>query len=97
MDWRKPDPALAADWVLAAAVAYEDRAFGPLIDCFRQVLRPGGQVLLSEPGRWIAKGWLRELVARQLATHVAQYEVAIPGLTQPVGVYRLAYAALQQI
>jgi predicted nicotinamide N-methyase len=89
VDWRTPDPALAADLVLAADVAYEARAFEPLIACFRQLLRPGGQVLVSEPGRSVAKGWLRHLIDQGLATQVARYEISIPDITQPVGIYRI--------
>jgi predicted nicotinamide N-methyase len=96
LDWREPDPTLTADWLLAADVAYEERAFEPLIDCFRQMLRPGGEVLVSEPGRWMTKGWLQELMAQGIAEQVAHYEENVPGLTQPVGVYRIPYAALQQ-
>lgn len=96
LDWREPDPSLASDLLLAADVAYEERAFEPLVDCFRQMLRPGGEVLVSEPGRWMAKGWLRELMTNGIAEQVAHYEEKMQGLTQSVGVYRIAYAALQQ-
>jgi len=97
LDWRQPDPQLSADLLLAADVAYEARAFGPLIDCFKHMLRPGGEVLVSEPGRWMAKGWLKTLMSQGIAEQVAHYEETIPGLTQPVGVYRISYAALGQV
>lgn len=54
MDWREPRPELAADVLLAADVAYEKRFFTPLINTFKTLLKPGGVILLSEPGRSVA-------------------------------------------
>ncbi|MFC1467750.1 methyltransferase [Verrucomicrobiota bacterium] len=54
MDWREPRLELAADVLLAADVAYEKRFFVPLINTFKTLLKPGGVILLSEPGRSVA-------------------------------------------
>lgn len=54
MDWREPRLELAADVLLAADVAYERRFFDPLIHTFKALLKPGGSILLSEPGRSLA-------------------------------------------
>lgn len=54
MDWREPRLELAADVLLAADVAYEKRFFTPLINTFKTLLKPGGSILLSEPGRSVA-------------------------------------------
>ena len=61
MDWRAPDPALAADLVLASDVAYEARAFAPLARAFQTLCRPGGSLLLAEPNRAIARPFLDAL------------------------------------
>lgn len=61
MDWRNPDPALAGDLVLAADVAYERRAFGPLLHTFDLFCRQGSTVLLSEPNRDVAKDFFEML------------------------------------
>jgi len=61
MDWRQPEPELAADVVLASDIAYEKRFFDQLPQAFRRLLRPGGTVLLSEPGRDMTEPFLQRL------------------------------------
>lgn len=51
LDWRAPEPELAADIVLASDVAYEKRAFPHLPNAFRTLCRPGGIILASDPCR----------------------------------------------
>lgn len=65
LDWREPCPELAADVVLAADVAYESRAFEPLVRAFGQLARPEGVILIAEPGRKVARGYVAQL-AQQL-------------------------------
>ncbi|NJO86551.1 MAG: hypothetical protein HC821_00190 [Lewinella sp.] len=54
LDWRQPPQGCQYARLLAADVAYERRHFAPLYACIRQLLAPGGQCWLSEPGREIA-------------------------------------------
>lgn len=54
MDWRYPIPELASDLVLASDVAYESRAFEPLIQSFAVLMKPDAKLLIAEPGRRIA-------------------------------------------
>lgn len=61
MDWRRPRPDFAADVVLASDIAYEKRFFEYLPQAFRQLLQPGGMLLLSEPGREMAETFLQRL------------------------------------
>lgn len=61
LDWREPDPDLAVPWILAADIAYEERSFQPLLDCFDALLEPGGEIWLAEPGRSISKPFFLEL------------------------------------
>ena len=51
MDWRNPKPALAAELILAADVAYEERSFDPLRKTFDQLYQPNGKIIISEPNR----------------------------------------------
>jgi predicted nicotinamide N-methyase len=51
LDWRKPTPQYAADVLLAADVAYEKRAFAPLLNAFKILLKPNGLILIAEPNR----------------------------------------------
>jgi predicted nicotinamide N-methyase len=74
LDWRSPNLTRTFPWILAGDVAYETRNFQPLADCFGQLLAPGGQIWLSEPGRSIAvsfftllenAGWARTKIVTQ--------------------------------
>ncbi|RMG74411.1 MAG: methyltransferase domain-containing protein [Bacteroidetes bacterium] len=69
LDWREPRPELAADVLLASDVAYETRAHGPLEAAFRQLLRPEGYLLLSEPGRPQDHAWLQSLPNKGFHIH----------------------------
>jgi predicted nicotinamide N-methyase len=62
LDWRKPNPDLAADLVLAADVAYEERQFSELDEAFPVLTKTGGQVLLSEPSRPYVNDWWNRLL-----------------------------------
>jgi predicted nicotinamide N-methyase len=72
MDWRDPDASLAADVVLAADVAYERRAFGPLMHTFHTLCRPGGCILLAEPGRSTGQEFLDLLSQNDFTLHHSQ-------------------------
>lgn len=61
MDWRHPDPSLAADLVLASDIAYERRFFADLPNAFRTLCRPGGTILVSEPNRAMAREFFASL------------------------------------
>lgn len=69
LDWREPRKDLAADVVLAADVAYESRALEPLVHAFRQLTRPGGRILLAEPGRKVARGFATQLAEKLHCGH----------------------------
>ena len=61
LDWRNPDPGLAADVVLGADIAYEERAFEPILSALQVLTKPGGVVLVTEENRFYARGFLRQL------------------------------------
>ncbi len=89
MDWRKPDPALAADLVIAADVAYEERFFEPLMNAFHQLRRPGGRIIVSEPNRKVGRGWLQKLVQEQQAVVLDEVEITFQGHRSKVSIYEL--------
>ena len=68
LDWRNPDPSVAADLLLASDVAYEKRAFEPLLNSFKQLLKPNGTILLTEPNRAMFKPFVKNL-------HTEGYEI----------------------
>jgi predicted nicotinamide N-methyase len=68
LDWRNiPDalknrtPQYKADILLAADVAYEKRAFEPLLDAFQHLVNPEGRILIAEPNRYISKNFFENL------------------------------------
>lgn len=73
MDWREPRLELAADVLLAADVAYEEPFFDSLIKTFNALLKPGGSILLSEPGRTLAIEFFKRM--RESAFEVEQVAV----------------------
>ena len=89
MDWRQPDPALQAEVVLAADVAYEARAFFPLMRSFDALLAPGGRVLLSEPGRKVAKDFFRALPLHGFRFRQHEQAVTYRDFTTPVQLYEI--------
>jgi len=61
LDWRTPPKGMKVPWILASDVAYEERNFQPLIDCFEALLAPGGEIWFAEPGRSVTKPFYEEL------------------------------------
>lgn len=61
IDWRSPPDDLNVPWILAADVAYEERNFLPLLECFETLLAPGGEIWLAEPGRPVARTFFNML------------------------------------
>ena len=51
LDWRNPNPALAANLLLAADVAYANSAFPYLTSAFQSLCLPGGRILAADPCR----------------------------------------------
>jgi predicted nicotinamide N-methyase len=61
LDWRKPTPQYAADILLAADVAYEKRAFEPLLDAFKVLVKPNGLIIIAEPSRPVSTAFFANL------------------------------------
>ena len=89
LDWREPPPELASDVILASDVAYEERAFGPLLKAFSVLVKPGGKLLFSEPKRPIAKPFLSQL--RELGFEIQQtlLPVSYSSISATVHVFEL--------
>lgn len=89
MDWREPNPAFAADLLLASDVAYEQRFFDHLPQAFRALTRPGGRILFSEPGRGVAKDFLAGLPGLGFEVKTTMVTGEWNNLPYEVGVYEL--------
>ncbi len=89
LDWRNATPEFAADVVLASDVAYEKRAFEPLMEAFRVLVRPRGKLILSEPSR----AWSQEFVQRlKTLGEIVDQKVYTPvyrGVKNRVAVYQV--------
>ncbi len=86
LDWRYPDEKFKYDILLAADVAYEKRFFEPLLNTFRKMTRPGGSVVLSEPGRAIAKDFF-DLMEKQGWSYSKENLGQVGG--QNIDIYRI--------
>lgn len=90
LDWREIDPNLTYDWILAADVAYEERNFAPLISAFKILLKPGTRLLLTEPGRAIAQGFLSSLEKQGFSVLRSSRKVKWKGVESRIGLYILS-------
>lgn len=61
MDWRQPAMHLQTDLLLASDVAYEQHFFADLEHAFKLMTKPGGRIIITEPSREMAKGFIHKL------------------------------------
>lgn len=61
LDWRNPGNISQSDVLLASDVAYESRAFIPLLKALKLLVKKDGLILISEPNRKFAKEFFSEL------------------------------------
>lgn len=90
LDWRNPDLSLATDVLLASDVAYEQRAFEPLLKTFDAMLKPGGLILLSEPGRKYMPAFFQKLEAAGYRYRKFSYTEFLRGVNSEIGVYEIS-------
>jgi predicted nicotinamide N-methyase len=76
LDWRDPPSDRRYDRIIAADVAYEERAFRPLVKAFRALLAPGGHVILGEPKRPIAGAFY--MLLRNSGWHLERVSLPSP-------------------
>ena len=86
LDWRNPPPGLKAEIVLASDVAYEQKAFEPLLSFFQKAIAPGRKILLSQPGRKYATTLFDTIDAASFDRYTCDYPVTLKGITTPVKV-----------
>jgi predicted nicotinamide N-methyase len=79
----KPDILLAAD------VAYEKRAFEPLLDAFEHLVKPDGIILIAEPNRYISKEFFEKLGQKGFDVKKTTCEVDRRGHIFTVNVFEL--------
>ncbi|MEY2949800.1 MAG: class I SAM-dependent methyltransferase [Saprospiraceae bacterium] len=89
LDWRNPPSDLKVDFILASDIAYERRYFSVLPITFKKLIKPGGKIFLSEPGRIIAVEFMDLLEKEGFEIAVFSYEGTLKGKQYCVQVYEL--------
>lgn len=84
MDWRNPPVNFAADIVLAADIAYEQRMFEFLPLAFKALCKKGGTVVLSEPNRAFAQPFMAELKNQGFEVEKTTYPIELFDLKQNI-------------
>ncbi len=89
LDWRNPHPFLSADLLLASDVAYEKRAFAPLLNTFNTLLKPNGKILITEPNRPVSTDFFSNLYTEGYIVKKGQRSVELRGHTFLVNIYEV--------
>jgi len=88
LDWREPRPEWKIDLLIASDVAYEERAYQPLVNFFQSMIREG-DIWLSEPGRNFTKSWIAKLPKEGFSMEKYLFLIEDENFKQQVGVYHL--------
>ena len=91
LDWRNPPPGLQAEIILASDVAYEQKAFEPLLNFFQKVIAPAGTILLSEPGRKYASALFDAIDAAGFDRNTWDYPIVLRDITTQVKVHEMRF------
>jgi predicted nicotinamide N-methyase len=78
-----------ADILLAADVAYEKRAFEPLIQAFHQLIKPEGTILIAEPNRYVSKTFFENLENQGFKVKKTTLDIERRGYMFTVNVFEL--------
>lgn len=89
LDWRRPATSRKFEILLASDVAYERRMFEPLLEAFRHLLAPGGEVILSEPNRSMARDFFKLLQEAQFDVQAYPISVSLNEIHSSISVYRI--------
>jgi predicted nicotinamide N-methyase len=96
LDWRnipeiykQAPPQYKPDILLAADVAYEKRAFTPLLEAFDHLVKPEGTILIAEPNRYISKDFFNNLAKNGFSVKQKTCEVERRGHVFTVNIFEL--------
>ena len=85
-DWRWSSELKPFDVLLASDVAYERKQFNHLRQAFKDLVKPDGLILLSEPNRYIAKPFLEALALEGYNLTKHPYDVSVRDIRTNVSV-----------
>lgn len=90
-DWRKfPDIPAEYDFIIGADILYEKNVHADLAKIFYQVLKPGGTVILSDPGRGYGRQFVTGLTETGWKNNVVQIPVNYEEQTVTIDIYQLS-------
>ncbi len=89
LDWRNPDPSVSADLLLASDVAYEKRAFEPLLNAFRTLLKPNGTILITEPNRPVSTDFFSNLNTEGYNVKKEQRSIELRGHSFSINIFEV--------
>ncbi|AMV35918.1 class I SAM-dependent methyltransferase [Planctomyces sp. SH-PL62] len=88
-DWAEWSETGRYDWILGADVLYGDTLHPFLRRIFESNLAPGGRVLISDPFRPGALGFLQSLEADSWRVTYSHWDVGEEAAPRPIGVFEL--------
>jgi predicted nicotinamide N-methyase len=89
MDWGNPDVDARYDVILGADVLYDEKSYTSLKRSLRSLLKPGGQVIIAEPGRPQAHGFFARMLQSGYRIDTRHYTVELYGETFEISVSEL--------
>ncbi|MFO1491202.1 MAG: methyltransferase domain-containing protein [Kiritimatiellia bacterium] len=89
IDWRDPPLDEQYDLLIGSDVAYERRFFEALAGTFRALVRPGGAIRLTEPGRSVAQEFFPFLQSRGFTLEKHLRPVEWDGGRHSIACYRI--------
>lgn len=89
LDWFQPNITGQFEILLASDVAYERRLFYPLIDTFLKLLKPDGEIYLSEPNRKIAEEFFDLLDKQGFEFERHSKRIFYKGRETNISIYRI--------
>lgn len=92
LDWRTPPAGVQFDVLLGSDVAYERRFFEALAGTFQTLLYPGGEILLTEPGRSVAQDFFPFLETHGFALDRHVRPIKWQGGQHSIACYRIRRA-----
>ena len=91
LDWRSPGKISPVDVLIASDVAYESRAYNPLLKTMKSLLKKNGIVILSEPNREFTKEFINEFKKNNFIIKQETRIILKDGIKYKVTIYILNF------
>ena len=91
-DWNAP-PKAVFPLILAADVVYETAQYQPLLQVFREMLTPDGEIWLAEPNRPVAARFFEVLAENNFRFEKTSKKVLLNNKSSEISIYRICKEA----